>query len=191
MFKYVVVALILGAAAASAAVIVEEDFEGTRFPPAGWETIQNQGLWSREHVGGPYVWVAYFYSYGLVGGSGQIRTTGHELQPGRYRVSFVYSYREQREGSGGTTAAYARVQWKDGTVWRLVAGQSLPLNTSLRSYSFEYDGVAQATTYRLFFRAYAGLNTTVFFRVDNVKWESGPFSGVGPASLGRVKALFH
>jgi hypothetical protein len=189
MLKYAVVTLVLGAVATWAAVIVEEDFEGSRFPPTGWETIQNNGLWTREHVGGSYQRVAYFYSYGLVGGSGLLRTAGHNLDSDRYRVSFVYSYREQREGSGGTTATYARVQWKDGNVWRLVAGQSLPLNTSLRSYSFEYDGVRQAT-YRLFFRAFAAPNTKVLFRVDNVKWESGPFTGVGPASLGRVKALF-
>lgn len=189
MYKSVMAALVLAAAVAGAEVIVEENFEGSRFPPAGWETIEDQGLWTRENVGGSYGWVAYFYSYGLVGGSGQIRTAGHDLDVGRCRVSFVYSYREEREGSGGTTATYARVQWKDGNVWRLVAGQSLPLNTSLRSYSFEYDGVGQAT-YRLFFRATADPNTKVLFRLDNVKWETGPFSAVGPASFGRVKALF-
>jgi hypothetical protein len=191
MVKYFLscgVALLLLAAGAAAAVVVEEDFEGAKFPPTGWERVQTRGIWTREHVGAPYNWCAYFYSYGLAGGTGVLRTTGREIQAGDYRVTFAYSYRTTG-GAGGTTA-YVRVQRQVGPNWQLIAAQLLPLSSSFRSFVLGHSANA-AATYRLLFEAEAEISRAVYFRVDNVKWETAPSSAVGPASVGRVKALYY
>lgn len=181
-------AALLLAAGAAAAVVVEEDFEGAKFPPTGWERIQTRGIWTREHVGAPYNWCAYFYSYGLAGGIGVLRTTGQDIQAGDYRVTFAYSYRTTG-GAGGTTA-YVRVQRQTGATWQLIAAQLLPLSSSFRAYGLGHSANA-AGTYRVLFQAEAEINRAIYFRVDNVKWETAPSSAVGPASLGRVKALYN
>ena len=188
IIRIVGAAALLLAAAAVAAVVVEEDFEGAKFPPDGWERIQSRGIWTREHVGAPYNWCAYFYSYGLAGGYGILRTTGQDIQAGDYRVTFAYSYRITG-GTGGTTA-YVRVQRKIGTSWQLIAAQLLPLSSSFRAYNFGHTANA-AGTYRLLFETEAEINRAIYFRVDNVKWETAPSSGVAPASVGRVKALYY
>jgi len=181
-------AALLLAAAAVAAVVVEEDFEAAKFPPTGWQIEQSRGIWTREHVGEPYNWCAYFYSYGLAGGSGVLRTTEQDIQAGDYRVTFAYSYRITG-GAGGTTA-YVRVQRQIGTSWQLIAAQLLPLSSSFRAFSLGHSADA-AGTYRLLFEAEAEGTRAIYFRVDNVKWETAPSSGVTPASLGSVKALYY
>jgi hypothetical protein len=181
-------AALLLTAAALAAVVVEEDFEGAKFPPDGWERVQTRGIWTREHVGAPYNWCAYFYSYGLAGGSGVLRTKGQDIQAGDYRVTFAYSYRITG-GAGGTTA-YVRVQRKTGTTWQLIAAQLLPISSSFRPFVLGHTA-GTAGEYRVLFDAEAEINRAVFFRVDNVKWETAPSSAVGPASVGRVKALYY
>ena len=190
MTKYFLIsaAALLLAASALAAVVVEEDFESAKFPPDGWERVQSKGIWTREHVGAPYNWCAYFYSYGLAGGIGVLRTTGREIQAGDYRVTFAYSYRAAG-GAGGTTA-YVRVQRQTGATWQLIAAQLLPLSSSFRSFVLGHSANA-AGTYRILFEAEAEINRAVYFRVDNVKWETAPSSTVGPTSLGRVKALYN
>jgi hypothetical protein len=175
------------AAAAFAAVVVEEDFEGAKFPPDGWERVQTRGIWTREHAGAPYNWCAYFYSFGLAGGSGVLRTTGQDIQAGDYRVTFAYSYRIT--GGGGTTA-YVRVQRRTGSTWQLIAAQLLPLSSSFRSFALGHSANA-AGTYRLLFEAEAEVSAAVYFRVDNVLWQTAPSSGIAPASLGSVKALYY
>jgi hypothetical protein len=188
IIRFISAAALLLAAAALAAVVVEEDFEGAKFPPDGWERVQTRGLWTREHVGAPYNWCAYFYSYGLAGGTGVLRTKGQDIQAGDYRVTFAYSYRTTG-GAGGTTA-YARVQRQTGATWQLVAAQLLPLSSSFRAFVLGHTANA-AGTYRVLFEADAEINRAIYFRVDNVKWETAPSSTVGPASLGRVKAIYN
>jgi hypothetical protein len=175
-------------AAAGATVIVQEDFEGAKFPPDGWEKAQTRGAWTRENVGEPYDWCAYFYTYGYVGGQGTLRTKGQELTAVEHAVSFAYRYRG--EPAEGTTYAEARVEYLDGETWQVVSSWPLPKNTAFQLYEAKHPA-AVAGTYRLLFEAQAEPEAIVFFRVDNVTWESGPFTAVAPASLGRVKALYY
>jgi len=186
-FRVVGTLALFYSAAAFAAVIVEEDFEGAGFPPNGWERTQTRGIWTREHVGEPYNWCAYFYSYGLAGGSGVLRTTGRQTPADDYRVSFVYSY---RKSASGVTTAYVRVQRQVGTSWQLVAAQLLPISGSFRPFSLGFVAGSEGT-YRLLFEAEAEVAAAVYFRVDNVLWQTAPSSGVAPASLGGVKALYY
>jgi hypothetical protein len=176
------------AGAASAAVIIQEDFEGAKFPPADWETVEVKGAWAREHVGAPYNWCAYFYSYAYTGGRGTLRTKGQELTAVEHAVSFVYRYRA--EPAGGMTSAEARVERLEGEVWQLVSSWPLPKSSTFQPYDFKH-AAASAGTYRLLFYADAAAEAIVFLRVDDVLWESGPFTAVAPASLGRVKALYY
>ncbi len=174
--------------AAGAAVVVQEDFEGAKFPPAGWEKVEVRGAWTRENVGEPYNWCAYFHSFAYVGGQGTLRTKGQELTAVEHRVSFAYRYRV--EPASGTTSAQARVERLEGEAWQIVSSWPLPLNAAFQPYEFKHPASA-AGTYRLLFYADAASEAIVFFRVDNVAWESGPFTAVAPASLGRVKALYY
>lgn len=177
----------LMAGAASAAVVVEEDFEDAKFPPAGWEKVEVRGTWTREHVGAPYDWCAYFCSFAYTGGEGTLRTKGQELAANDYAVSFAYRYRA--EPANGTTSAQARVERLEGETWQVVSSWPLPKTSAFQPFDFEYAAPA-AATYRLLFYADAAKEAIVFFRVDDVLWESGPFTAVAPASLGRVKALY-
>jgi hypothetical protein len=185
--------LITGAAAllaavAGAAVVVEEDFEAAKFPPDGWERTQTKGVWTRENVGTPYNWCAYFYSYAYVGGQGMLRTKGQELTAVEHAVSFAYRYRG--EPAEGTTSAEARVEYLEGETWQVVSSWPLPKNAAFQPFEAKHPA-AVAGTYRLLFQAEAAPEAIVFFRVDDVLWESGPFTAVAPASLGRVKALYY
>jgi hypothetical protein len=187
MIKYarITTAAALLAAIASAAVILEENFDGAKFPPTGWEKVQVRGAWTRENVGAPYNWCAYFHSYGYVGGMGTLRTKGQELTAVEHAVSFVYRYRADPES--GTTSAQSRVERLDGEV---VSSWPLPKSSAFQFYEFKH-AASVAGTYRLLFYADAAQEAIVFFRLDNVTWESGPFTAVAPASLGRVKALYY
>lgn len=190
MIKYVRIttAAALLAVIASAAVILEENFEGAKFPPASWEKVQVRGAWTRENVGAPYNWCAYFHSYGYVGGMGTLRTKGQELTAVEHAVSFAYRYRADPES--GTTSAQARVERLESEVWQVVSSWPLPKRSAFQLYDFKH-AASVAGTYRLLFYADAAQEAIVFFRVDNVTWESGPFTAVAPASLGRVKALYY
>jgi hypothetical protein len=190
MRKYIRItsAAALLAGAAGAAVVLEEDFEGARFPPAGWEKVQVKGTWTREHVGAQYNWCAYFHSYAYVGGQGTLRTKGQTLATNDYRVSFAYIYRG--EPAAGTTAAAVRVERQEGTAWVTVAEHELAKSSAFRDFGFGF-ALAKEETCRLLYYASAEEEAIVFFRVDDVSWESGPFTAVAPASLGRVKALYH
>ncbi len=181
-------AALLAAVAAGAAVIVEEDFEGAKFPPDGWERTQTKGTWTRENVGTPYNWCAYFYSFGYVGGQGTLRTKGQELTAVEHAFSFDYRYRG--EPASGTTSAQARVEYLDGETWQVVSSWPLPKSSTFQLFGAKHPA-SVAGTYRLLFQAQAEPEAIVFFRVDNVMWESGPFTAVAPASLGRVKALYY
>jgi len=167
---------------------LEENFEGAKFPPTGWEKVQVRGAWTRENVGAPYNWCAYFHSYGYVGGMGTLRTKGQELTAVEHAVSFAYRYRA--EPGSGTTSAESRVERLDGEVWSVVSSWPLPKSSTFQLYEFKH-AASVAGTYRLLFYADAAQEAIVFFRVDNVTWESGPFTAVAPASLGRVKALYY
>ncbi len=191
MIKYIRIttAAALLAVIASAAVILEENFDGAKFPPTGWEKVQVRGAWTRENVGAPYTWCAYFHSYAYVGGQGTLRTKGQELTAVEHAVSFVYRYRG--EPGSGTTSAQARVERLDGGgVWSVVSSWPLPKRSAFQLFDFKH-AAAVAGTYRLLFYADAAKDAIVFFRLDNVTWESGPFTAVAPASLGRVKALYY
>ena len=190
MIRYVRIttAAALLAAIASAAVILEENFEGAKFPPTGWEKSVVRGAWTRENVGAPYNWCAYFHSYAYVGGTGTLRTKGQELTAVEHAVSFAYRYRA--EPGSGTTSAQSRVERLDGEVWQVVSSWPLPKSTTFQPYEFKHPA-SVAGTYRLLFYADAAQEAIVFFRLDNVTWESGPFTAVAPASLGRVKALYY
>ena len=190
MIKYVRIttAAALLAVIASAAVILEENFESAKFPPTGWEKVQVRGAWTRENVGAPYTWCAYFHSYAYVGGMGTLRTKGQELTAVEHAVSFAYRYRADPES--GTTSAQARVERLDGEVWQVVSSWPLPKSSAFQPYDFKH-AASVAGTYRLLFYADAAKDAIVFFRLDNVTWESGPFTAVAPASLGRVKALYY
>lgn len=176
------------AGVAGAAVVLEEDFEGAKFPPAAWEKVQVKGTWTREHVGTPYNWCAYFHSYAYVGGQGTLRTKGQTLATNDYAVSFAYRYRA--EPASGTASAEARVERLEGEVWQGVSSCPLPRSSTFQIFEFKY-AAPRDGTYRLLFCAEAEKDAIVFFRVDNVTWESGPFTAVAPASLGRVKALYY
>jgi hypothetical protein len=190
MIKYarITTAAALLASIASAAVILEENFEGAKFPPTGWEKVQVRGAWTRENVGAPYNWCAYFHSYAYVGGMGTLRTKGQELTAVEHAVSFAYRYRADPES--GTTSAQARVERLDGEVWQVVSSWPLPKRSTFQLYEFKHQAPV-AGTYRLLFYADAMQEAIVFFRLDNMTWESGPFTAVAPASLGRVKALYY
>ena len=191
MIKYIRItsAAALLAGVAGAAVILEENFEGAKFPPAGWEKVEVRGAWTRENVGAPYDWCAYFHSFAYVGGEGTLRTKGQELNAVEHAVSFAYRYRA--EPAGGTASAQARVERLDGEVWQVVSSWPLPKSSAFQLFEFKHAAAAPAGTYRLLFYADAAEEAIVFFRIDNVTWESGPFTAVAPASLGRVKALYY
>jgi len=72
----------------------------------------------------------------------------------------------------------------------LIAAQLLPLSSSFRSFVLGHTADT-AGEYRVLFDTEAEVGRAVYFRVDNVKWETAPSSAVGPASVGRVKALYH
>jgi hypothetical protein len=186
--RWVCAAGLVFAAAAAAAVIAEEDFENAKFPPDGWERTQTKGVWTRENAGAPYNWCAYFYSYAYVGGHGTLRTKGLELTAVEHAVSFAYSYRA--EPAAGTTSAEARVERLEGETWQVVSSWPLPKTSAFQPYSVKHPA-SVAGTYRLLFYAEAAPEAIIFFRVDDVLWESGPFTAVAPASLGRVKALYY
>ncbi len=183
----IISAAALLAGVAGADVVLEEEFEGAKFPPAGWEKVEVQGTWTREHVGAPYNWCAYFYSYAYVGGEGTLRTTGLPLAANDYRVSFVYRYRG--EPAAGTTAAAVRVERQEGAAWVPVAEHELAKSSTFSDFGFGF-ALAKEETCRLAYHASAEEDAIVFFRVDDVLWESGPFTAVAPASLGRVRALY-
>ncbi|NIT37187.1 MAG: hypothetical protein GTN49_11950 [candidate division Zixibacteria bacterium] len=176
------------AGVAGAAVVLEEKFEGAKFPPAGWEKVEVKGVWTREHVGAPYNWCAYFHSYAYVGGEGTLGTKGQTLATNDYRVSFAYRYRV--EPASGTASAETRVERLEGEVWQVVSSWPLPRTSTFQVFEFKY-AASQDGTYRLLFYAEAAEEAIVFFRVDDVLWESGPFTAVAPASLGGVKALYY
>ena len=136
MIKYarITTAAALLASIASAAVILDENFDGAKFPPTGWEKEQERGTWTRENVGAPYNWCAYFHSYAYVGGQGTLRTKGQELTAVEHAVAFAYRYRA--DPGSGTTSAQARVESLDGEVWQVVSSLPLPKCSTFKLFEF-------------------------------------------------------
>lgn len=187
MFKLILITLSVAAAAASGTVLVQQNFEGAQFPPAGWEKEEFRGVWTRENVGQPYNWVAYFQTYAVGGGSGTLRTTGTPTGSGQFSITFDYYH---RAGTGtGVTVAEVFVQRQQGSSWISVENRQLPKTTSFVNYNFRYT-VSQAGVYRVCWRAEASEKAIVFFKFDNVVWESAPFTGAQPTSWGRVRAMY-
>jgi len=184
--KKSLVILSLAAGAAGAAVVMTQDFETLPFPPTGWTKEETSGYWSRENIGAPYNHVAYFQSYGVNGGSGNLITPGYPLTLVSHYATFNYSFRSE---GGGTVAAYFRVQRQSGTSWVTVVNRALTKSTTMRSYGYSFTP-ATAGTHRILIRAQANTKALVFFRVDNIQLESGPFTAVSPTSLGRVKVMY-
>ena len=187
-----VAALLTFAAAATATYYVDERFEGTQFPPAGWEESNVNGDWSRSNFGPPRNWAAtgtISYGSGGVYCSAALKTYLVYVvadTPLHYHYYFEYS-------SNHVDNNYAAFQiFYDGATTPFVNDQvpSWPL------WAERSDSVVAPQTGYIYVRLYNYGRTNdpsgggAKFDVDDVQLSDENITALAPVSFGRVKALF-
>jgi hypothetical protein len=192
-------ALVL-AAAAEGKLYLDERFDGAGLPEGWTYRIEKTAGWS-INSGGPWGNYLYMYAVGYPHvGDGRINVYPH-VGDGRINVdtkhvgvaagSIYYRFRTYRTWSGYTLV---------GSSWFYFyqEGTSAPLASfSITNPSWQVkEGSVTAAGRPVYLRWYvtAGYwlshGCSVALRVDTVQLSSVPMTGVAPASLGRVKALF-
>lgn len=183
------IALAAAAAAAGAATYVSEDFSGS-FPPAGWY-VWGSGYGSGDWIKtpGPY-WgdCAEGYARAAIGSPGNAYRislyTAEFVVAAAQTVYYRFDYRAVYGGTQGSVYCYFHLE---GPGMYLT---QIPL-AEWRTYANSRSVVAG--TYRCRFEVVAAgtQNQYGYFLVDNVLVADAPFTDIAPASLGRVKTLFH
>lgn len=190
MKRYLTIGVALAAAAASAGAttFLAEDFEGTAFPPTGWYVTTHgpwgNGWWERV-AGGP----AGYYAFGAARGGTQ--GFGCRLWSPFFPVTagtniyYRFDYYRTIVASYSIAVFWLRDSIGNASSWELPATQwstytGTYLITRTGSYCGAWETIAIATS-----PYYSTLS------IDDVLIADEPFVAVTPASLGRVKALYH
>ena len=168
--------------AAVSAPLVEENFEGSRFPPDGW-TVDGVGVWGWSNPGG----YADGYATATAENTSQCRINSPPFRlevAGRVRASFRY----EATKAGDVRAFFEIEISREGyEYW-----QGIPSTTGWEYYEW-FSPVAPANVYhRISWLAtvYCPYNSgTGVLRLDDVVLTAGTVC-VQPTSIGRVKALY-
>ncbi len=178
------------AGATAARTLVNEDFEGAKFPPKNWEKYihREAGDWIRKSAG------ANHYARGWVrlierqGRWVSLYTNSFYVRAGR-QITITLRY------SGWTTGAV----WNDIIEIYLRGGlhrtyyKELPYSKNWQRLKWVLPELERGRDYRFEFHAAGiaptGTKPTIYFNVDDVRATCCP-PAVDPTSLGRVKALF-
>lgn len=181
MIARVIGITVVAAATLSAATppeAVREDFEGSRFPPAGWKTKgSGSGTWNWYNGGGHarvFVAVAPFSTITTSLKSHPFRATPNT----RLRVRFRYMT------DGFAASYYVKIGgWKKSVryelshEWRSLEANTTPLQGGQYRVTFELTLIGGSHGMETVW----GIDDVVITR-DNI--------GVAPTSLGRVRALY-
>lgn len=182
------VALLLIAGSAAATYYIDERFDGTSLPPGWTYEKENTAGWY-IYAGGPWGNYLYMYAAGSpTAGDGWINVyTKHvSVAVG----ALYYRFQTYRTWSGYTfvgSSLFALYQ----------EGSSTPLASfSITNASWQVkEGMVTASgrpvygRWRVSAGSWMSHGCSVALRVDTVQLSSLPVTGVGPASLGKVKAL--
>lgn len=181
--------LVVAAAAAAAAVattpppFVDEDFEGSRFPPARW-TVDGSGDWGWSNPGG----YADGYATSTVGHTASCSITSPPFPlEGGARVRAVFRYVATGRGSAPTDhAIYLR-----GGGHHMA--NTLPKASEWSKYEWLSPSAPASDDFRISWVAtvYSPYNSgTGILRLDDVVITLHN-AAVAPTSIGRVKALYY
>lgn len=168
-----------GLAAATPPEAVREDFEGSSFPPAGWEAEgSGTGTWNWYNGGGYARGVVNVPPFGEVQTS--LYTYGFQVTRGTLlQIRFIYKTDGFTEGRRyvrlGGWSQY--VPYTYDHQWTQFTGSTTP--TESREYKLEFYFSLSGGSHGM--SSVWDLDDVVVTR-DNV--------GVAPASLGRVRALY-
>ena len=181
----VVFALALAAAGAATTPppLVEEDFEGSRFPPAEW-SVDGSGDWRWSNPGG----YADGYATSTVGHTAECSITSPSFYlDGGARVRAAFRY--EATGYGGAPTTHTIVFRGGGHHM----GYTLPRTTGWRNYlwtspfapAYDYFCISWVATVYSPYSSGTGILRLddVVVRLDN--------TFVVPTSIGRVKALYY
>lgn len=175
-------AMVAAAAFATPTKIVEENFEGTQFPPAGWRTLSGWG-WGSE--------TGNRFASGYQSGPGVslLHTYKFELDKGT-PITIEFEYRARRSGMGSSavqvhlfygTYGSGTYVWHQNlyypSTWTKAGAMGIQIPETRSDYYCRW--LVGATSY-----------ASTGFDVDNVivKLEN---TGVERTSLGRVRALYY
>ncbi len=182
-WRYVLMSALAFASAAAARTIVNEDFEGSEFPPKGWIKMEAQnGDWVRKGAGGNH------YAHGWVHSKGDLEDIVLQSYPFYVKAERVLTmtFRFSNWATGvfyaddvGVSCAtfYRRMPY--AKTWQPITWVMPPLLRG-RYYDISFSASAWAAE---------GKEATIYFNVDDVRLTCCP-PAVDPTSLGRVKALF-
>lgn len=181
----VVFALALAAAggATTPPPLVEEDFEGSKFPPEGW-SVNGSGDWAWSNPGG----YADGYATSTVGRRAECSITSPSFYlNGGARVRAAFRY--EATGYGGAPTTHTIVFRGAGHHM----GYTLPRTTGWRNYLWTSPSAPAYDYFRISWVAtvYSPYNSgTGILRLDDVvvRLDNIP---VAPTSIGRVKALYY
>ncbi|MGD8718193.1 MAG: hypothetical protein PVH29_05155 [Candidatus Zixiibacteriota bacterium] len=168
--------------AATPPAFVEEDFEGSQFPPEGWTASGSGSDWGWSNPGG----YADGYATSTVASTASCRIYSPPFYlEGAQRVRATFRY--VATGSGGAPTDHAIYFTGNG-----VCASSLPKTTGWEYYEWVSPSAWAYTDFRIGWVAtvYSPYNSgTGILRLDDVEIVLYNV-GVSPTSIGRVKALY-
>jgi hypothetical protein len=187
MRKRLLLVAALAVAAAGGATtpppVLEEDFEGSKFPPTGW-TVNGYGVWGWSNPGG------YAEGYARIepGKYSGCRITSRPFRlnaAARVRAEFRY----ETAMYGGAQAHHFIYLSREGFEY----GASLPRTNGWEKYAWLSPIAPYGVDLKIFWRVdvshpYNG--GTGIFRLDDVVFTAYNIY-VAPTSIGRVKALYY
>lgn len=184
--------LVLAAVSASGAaanIHVGEDFEAEPFPPAGWTSYTyHTARTQRETISPPYHYVALNWAGGGDQGFVNFLTPPFDFPAADMRVTFDYAFWDVSYYPGFYEAS-VRLCDDNRPYYAYVLIQKLEKSTGMKGTRWDF--AAPAGRYRVGFVAVGSVESRAYLRVDNVVWESGPFTAVVCTSWGAVKALYY
>ncbi|NIT35537.1 MAG: hypothetical protein GTN49_03385 [candidate division Zixibacteria bacterium] len=184
--RFWIVAALAVAAAGGATTpppVLEEDFEGTKFPPEGW-TVGGFGVWGWSNPGG----YAEGYARNTPGTWSRCRITTRPFRldaAARVRAAFRYETIEY----GGADAHYSIYLTREGFQY----GEALPRTTGWEKYEWLSPLAPYGVDLKIFWDTVVSHPYnygTGIFRLDDVVFTAYNIF-VAPTSIGRVKALYY
>ena len=192
--KAIVVGVVVIASAAGATYYLDERFEGTPFPPPGWgSSSSGHGSWTRT-AGGPW---GYFAQVNIFGGGSYngwaTLQTGDLYIPQGKTIYYRFNYRGEGNAYAIGVQGYFYIYYS-GTTTTVV---STTLGSGFNGDWHEANGtgtISQAlpvvTYWRLTASSYNMHGGGGWMSIDNCQISDEVMTVVGPASFGRVKAIY-
>ena len=182
--------LVLAAAAAGAAYYIDERFDGSGLPPGWTYSTQNYAGWSIRS-GGP--WGNYLDMY--AGGSPTVGDGWIRVDTQHVAVAagpLYYRSQTYRTWSGYTLVGSSWFYfYQEGTSAPLASFSITNESWQAKEGSVTAAGRPVYLRWRVSAGSWMSHGCGVMLRVDTVQLSSLPMTGVAPASLGKVKALYN